>query len=204
MIKRKPDQQESRTPREPDNRPEEAADQESAVADLQSRLEDLNNRYLRVLADYQNSQRRALANEHEARRQGIQDVVRTILTVLDHFDLALNQDPAKATPDQIIAGVRVIRGELFKVLQSHGVGVISPAPGDEFQPARHEAILHQQAPGIQPGRIAATLQPGYTLADRVIRPAKVALAPAPESPRGEQSAQNTNDEPEHNDHDRPT
>jgi molecular chaperone GrpE len=173
MIKRKPDQDET---------PEQQAepDPQEQLAQLQERVEELNNRYLRVLADYQNSQRRATTNEQEARRQGVQDVARSILTVLDHFDLALNQDPAKTTPEQLVSGVRVIRQELFRALQSHGLGAISPDPGDEFQPARHEAITHQQAPGVKPGHIAATLQTGYTLGDRVIRPAKVAVAPTPE------------------------
>lgn len=175
MIKRKPNQDET-----PEQRTEETPDPQEQIAQLQERIEELNNRYLRVLADYQNSQRRATTNEQEARRQGVQDVARSILTVLDHFDLALNQDPSKTTPEQLVSGVRVIRQELFRALQSHGLGAINPDPGDEFQPARHEAITHQQAPGVKPGHIAATLQTGYTLGDRVIRPAKVAVAPTPE------------------------
>jgi hypothetical protein len=64
-----------------------------------------------------------------------------------------------------------------------GVGLIAPSPNDEFVPGRHEAVMQQPADGIQPGRVVACFQPGYTLAipggtERVLRPAKVAVSPA--------------------------
>ncbi len=105
------------------------------IVKLQAERDDLNQRYLRTLADYQNSQRRALSNEKEAKQQGITSVVLNALTVLDHFDLALNQDPSKATAESIIAGVKVIRDELMKVLQNHGVQLIPAAPNGVFDPA---------------------------------------------------------------------
>jgi molecular chaperone GrpE len=74
-------------------------------------------------------------------------------------------------------GVKVIRQELLKALESGGVTVISPQPGDEFDPNRHSAIMQQPAEGVEPGRVSATFQPGYALGDRVIRSAKVAVAP---------------------------
>lgn len=135
----------------------------------------------RAMADFQNFQRRSLQNELEARRQGITSVLTSVLPVLDHFDLALTQ----ATPDlaskRIMDGVRVIRGEFLRVLEGQGVTVVNPQPGDEFDPNRHSAIMQQPAPGVLPGRVSATFQPGYALGDRVVRSAKVAVAPvAPE------------------------
>jgi molecular chaperone GrpE len=80
-----------------------------------------------------------------------------------------------------VSGLRVIRDELMRVLQSLGVGVLSPARNDEFVPGRHEAVVQQSAEGVEPGRIVQTLQAGYTLSgptgDRVLRPAKVMVAP---------------------------
>jgi molecular chaperone GrpE len=79
-----------------------------------------------------------------------------------------------------VGGVRVIRDELMKSLQTHGVGVISPQPGDEFEPGRHEAIMTQPAEGVESGRVVNTFQAGYTLkvsgVERVVRPAKVSVA----------------------------
>lgn len=147
------------------------------IAKLQAERDDVNQRYLRTLADYQNSQRRALSNEKEAKQQGITSVVLNALTVLDHFDLALAQDPSTATAESIISGVKVIRDELMKVLQNHGVQIIAAAPNGEFNPAFHQAVMQTENPEIEPGRIVSTLQTGYQLNDRVIRPAMVSIRP---------------------------
>ena len=157
------------------------------AAELEQQFADAQSRYLRSLADFQNFQRRAMLNEQEAKSQGKGQVVQSLLGVLDNFDLALNVDTAKATADSVVKGVRVIKEELLRVLQSHGVGLISPARGDEFDPNIHQAVVQQEADDVQPGKIVATLQPGYTLAtnlpgqprqDRVIRPAMVAVKPS--------------------------
>ncbi|MDX2117684.1 MAG: nucleotide exchange factor GrpE [Planctomycetota bacterium] len=157
-----------------------AADQK--IAELEAQLAEANSRALRVMADFQNYQRRALQNEAQAKAFGVAGVVERIVTVLDHFDMALNQDASKASAEQIIAGVRVIREELLKVLQQHGVTLVNPAPNDEFTPGSHEAIMQQPAEGVEPGRIVQTFQPGYAMnysgVERMIRPAKVVVAPS--------------------------
>lgn len=161
--------------------PESYLQLEDRIARLQSEAAESQQKYLRTLADYQNYQRRAIQNENEARVQARAGVVQSMLSVLDHFDLALAQDVSKVSTEQFISGVRLIRDELMKILQSHGIGVISPQPGDEFDPHRHEAIMHQAREGVGSGHVVATFQPGFTIstsgAERVIRPAKVAVAP---------------------------
>lgn len=157
------------------------------AAELEQQLADAQNRYLHSLADYQNYQRRALLNEQEAKLQGRGQVVQGLLGVLDNFDLALNVDPEKTSAAQVINGVKIIKDEILRVLQSHGVGLISPARGDEFDPNIHQAVVQQQDDDVDGGRVVATLQPGYTLRtslpgqpvqDRVIRPAMVAVKPS--------------------------
>jgi molecular chaperone GrpE len=161
--------------------PESAEEAISRVTALESELTQTKDKLLRTIADYQNSQRRALQNEQQAKADGVSRIVSDVAVVLDHFDLALGQDPAKVTPEQLIGGVRVIREELVKILSRNGVTLIQPQPNDEFQPGRHEAVMQQPADGIHPGHIVATFQPGYLLTmltgERVIRPAKVAVAP---------------------------
>ncbi len=144
---------------------------------MQSELDEARNRNVRMLADYQNYQRRALQNELAAKADGVSSVVRSIVSVVDHFDLALAQDPSKASAEQIITGVRVIREELVRALAQHGVVLIAPAKGDEFTPGRHEAIMQQPAEGVAPGHVVSTFQPGFALGERILRPAKVAIAP---------------------------
>lgn len=135
------------------------------------------SRFQRALADHQNFQRRAANNEREAGTQARTGVVQSIIPILDHFELALAQDPAKSTAEQIVGGVRVIRDELMRVLSGYGVSLINPTPGDEFDPNQHEAMLRQPAEGVAPGCVSLNLGVGYKLGDRVVRPAKVAVAP---------------------------
>jgi molecular chaperone GrpE len=150
-------------------------DLERRLADLEAERHAINEKYLRTLADYHNSQRRAVSNEREARLQGVSSVVLNVLPVLDHFDLALAQDPGKATAQQIAGGVKLIRDELMRVLQNHGVALINPEPNEEFDPNRHQAVMQAQAEGIEPGHVVQTLQPGYAMGERIIRPAKVTV-----------------------------
>jgi molecular chaperone GrpE len=173
----------------PAPRPDDVAEQqmsaEQQMMDVQEQIAQLaaerdaaNEKYLHALADFQNYQRRALMNEQEARRQGVTAVLSSILPVLDHFDLALNQPVGGGPAEAVMEGVRAIRAELIKALGAHGVTLINPAPNDEFDPNRHQAIMHG-APGdtgVQPGRVLATFQSGYALGDRVVRAAKVSVA----------------------------
>jgi molecular chaperone GrpE len=152
-------------------------DAAAQIARLQQQVEELNTKYLRTVADYQNVARRGAKDADEAKYQGMKSVVLNVLTVLDHFDLALSQDVKKVSADQIVGGVRVIRDELMKVLQNHGVELIAPAANTEFDPNWHQAVTQQDAPDVEPGHIVATLQAGYRLGDRVVRPAMVSVKP---------------------------
>jgi molecular chaperone GrpE len=128
----------------------------------------------------QNVQRRGVQNERVARQQGVSAVVASIVPVVDHFDMALGQDPSKATAESIISGVRVIRDELLRALASQGVAAIVPQAGDEFVPGRHEALSQQPGNGVRAGSILMTYQAGFILTEgdtqRVLRPAKVVIA----------------------------
>ncbi len=151
------------------------------IESLRAQLEEANAQRLRLMADYQNYQRRSKTNEAVQYAEGIARVVMGVVGVVDHFDIALMQDPAKANAQQILDGVKVIRAELLKVLSTSGVGLITPMSNDLFEPGKHEAVMQQTIEGIDPGHIAMVLQPGYALqmvtGERVLRPAKVSVAP---------------------------
>ncbi|MGD9690771.1 MAG: nucleotide exchange factor GrpE [Phycisphaerales bacterium] len=129
-----------------------------------------------ALADFQNYQRRAWQNEQQAREQATRGVLGSIISVVDHFDMALNQDPAKTTAGAIIAGVTMIKDELLTALTAHGVGIIRPARGDAFDPTRHEAVMQQPGEGVEAGHIVSLARLGYTVNERVVRPAQVIVA----------------------------
>ncbi len=147
------------------------------LAELKGELEKAVEARQRALADFANYQRRASQNEQQAVRSGEAGVVRSMLAVLDHFDLALDQDKSQVTVEQLLDGVHIVRDELFKSLESFGVERIAPDAGDEFDPNRHQAVLQQAAEGVAPNHVVAVLQPGYTMGETVLRPAKVSVAP---------------------------
>jgi len=160
---------------------QQIVDLENKVDELEAQVAEANGRAVRALADFQNYQRRSIQNEIAAKQDGVSSVVRGVVNVLDHFELALQLDPAKTTTEQFVGGVRVIREELLKVLAQQGVSMINPVEGEVFQPGRHEAIMQMPKDGVESGHVAQTLQPGYVLSiagsDRVLRPAKVAVTP---------------------------
>lgn len=155
---------------------EDARDEADA---LRNDLAEAEERYKRALADFQNYQRRALANEAAARDEGGAAVVRSVIPVLDHFDLALGQDPESASVSSILEGVKLIKGELLRTLAQHGVSVIEPRPGDELDHHRCEAVGQMSVEDLDPGVVAMCLQVGYRVGERVLRPAKVMVV-APE------------------------
>ncbi len=133
----------------------------------------------RALADFANFQKRARDNEKRAYGEGGVQTVRTLLPMMDHFDLALNQDASQVSGEQFAEGMILVRQELTKALESCGVRRIAPQVGEEFDPNVHEAVMRMEREGVLPNHIAQTMQAGYGLGDTVLRPAKVAVTPLP-------------------------
>lgn len=163
--------------------PSEQADAEThaaadPVAELEAKLAESEARYLRALADYQNFQRRAASNEVEARSRGVRDVLESLLPVLDNADISLTQDPETLEVQSLLSAVKLLRDGLVQSMVSHGVTTIAPEPGEEFTPGTHEAIMQTPSSELEPGTVAQTLQVGYSIKDRVVRPAKVSVAQA--------------------------
>ncbi|MCA9284104.1 MAG: nucleotide exchange factor GrpE [Phycisphaerales bacterium] len=130
----------------------------------------------RALADFRNFQRRADEAEMRALTSGSARVVRSLIPALDHFDLALGQDLSTMSVQQLADGVRMVRDEISKTLETLGVARIEPKPGDDFDPTRHEAMMRQPSKDIPEGHVVATFQSGFAMGDLVLRPAKVSLS----------------------------
>jgi len=131
----------------------------------------------RALADFVNFQRRAVENEQRAIRQGAVAVARNLIPALDQFDLSLLQARDRLTVEQLLQAIEMTRGEIVRALERSGIERLAPAPGAEFDPQVHEAVMRQAVGGLPPNAVANCLQPGYRLGDLVLRPAKVALTP---------------------------
>lgn len=143
---------------------------------LQRERDELQQRLLRVSADYQNYVRRSQSDVSTAKQQQLISMARELVTVLDHFDHALEMDPQKTSTESLMKGVVMVRDELMRALSRFGVERIDVAVGEAFDPNRHEAMMHQPSEDVQPNHVAAQLQPGYAIDNKTIRPAKVAVA----------------------------
>jgi len=160
----------------PDGAGDEVDETQAAIEQLQAERDDALGRYQRALADFQNFQRRSYANEEAARVRAKADLVREIVPALESLDHVSEQDLGSENEKTVREGVRMVRDEMIKALAGQGVVRIEVQPGDEFDPNRHEALLHIEAEGVEPNHIAQQMQVGYAVGHIVVRPAKVALA----------------------------
>ena len=149
------------------------------VEDLKRQLADKNDRLLRALAEADNIRRRSQRDREEAVRYAAEGLVRDLIPVLDNLDRALDAARGAGDPPAIVDGVELIRREFLKVLERHGVTRYS-ALGQRFDPNQHEAIARVVSLDKEPDTVVGETVPGYSLRGRVIRPAQVAVAAAPD------------------------
>ena len=149
------------------------------VEDLRRQIADKNDRLLRALAEADNIRRRSQRDREEAVRYAAEALVRDLIPILDNFDRALEAARAAGESTAIVDGVELIRREVMKALERHGVTRYS-ALGQRFDPNQHEAIARVVSVDKEPDTVVGETVPGYSLRGRVIRPAQVAVAAAPD------------------------
>lgn len=154
---------------------EVAPDENSPLKQLQAERDELESKLLRVSADYQNFARRAQQNVDSAVEQKLMDMARSLATVMDHFDRAL-EGQSKDKAEGVLQGIFMVHDELLSTLKRFGVERMDVEPGTEFDPNRHEALMRQPSDEIESNHITMQMQPGYVLGEKVIRPAQVGVA----------------------------
>ena len=149
------------------------------VAGLQAENASLQDRLLRALADAENIRRRADRAARDARTVAVADLSRELLTVADDLRRAIAAadvnagDSADTAP--LVEGIRAIERSLMAMFERFGVRRID-ARGTPFDPSRHEAMMEVDDPDQAPGSVVAIIEEGYTIHDRLLRPAKVSVA----------------------------
>jgi molecular chaperone GrpE len=152
---------------------------EDRLEDLRRQLDEKQDHMLRALAEADNVRRRAERNAEERVRYANEALLRDLLPVLDNFDRALDAARVSAKAPELVAGVELIQRELLRVLERAGVTRYS-AMGEPFDPTRHEAVSRVVSVTAPPNTVIAETAPGYLLNGRVLRPALVAVAAAPD------------------------
>jgi len=129
----------------------------------------------RVQADFENFRRRNACVRADSLEEGARDVIRDLLPVIDNFERAIASGASGANGDaQWREGVKLVYRQLLDSLTKHGLDVI-PSEG-QFDPELHEAVLQEEAEGMEPGTIVETLQKGYRVKERIIRYSMVKVA----------------------------
>lgn len=143
------------------------------LATLKAQITDLHDQVLRAQAEMQNTRRRADEETAKARKYAIESFAESLLPVLDSLGAGLAVD--NATNEQLREGMQATERQLKGALERNKVMEVAPNGGDAFDPAKHQAI--SVIPSEHPeNSVVTTLQKGYTIAERTLRPALVTVS----------------------------
>ena len=141
----------------------------SKEAELAQSLEELNQRYVRLVADFDNYRRRTAQEKSELSEYSISKLITALLPVLDNFERALSAAEANEQIKGYLKGMEMVYAQLFTTLEKEGLAVIN-AKGEIFDPKKHEAIMTVEDPDSPDDTVVEELQKGYTFKEKVIRP----------------------------------
>ncbi len=102
-------------------------------------------------------------------------ICKSLLTPLDHFNLALKHETTDEESEKIFQGFKMIKDQLNKALEDEGVSIID-ALNEEYDPNFHQAIMTEKVKGKEANVVLEVLQEGYMFKDRIIRPAIVKIS----------------------------
>ena len=146
------------------------------LTDLERERDDFRDRWMRKSAEFDNYRKRIERERREQTDQAVVDLLQELLLVVDDFDRALTVDAGDGDP-AYRKGVELIHGKLHDILRKHGVRSID-ALGADFDPNVHQAVVHEVSPDHREGEVIGELRKGYTINDRLLRPAMVKVAKA--------------------------
>ncbi|WP_127476758.1 nucleotide exchange factor GrpE [Sulfurivermis fontis] len=166
----------------------EAAVQEQAAPDaqeLQLQLEDARskadehwNQVLRLQAELENNRRRAERDVENAHKYALDRFTQDLLPVRDSLELALAAIGPDSALDRLREGTELTLKMLTQAMEKYGIREVNPV-GQPFNPEQHQAMSMQESTEVAPNCVLAVMQKGYTLNDRLVRPALVVVAKAP-------------------------
>jgi molecular chaperone GrpE len=152
----------------------EAATPEAQIAELEAQLAEAQAAVLYAKAEGENIRRRAFDDIDKARKFALERFSGELLAVKDSLDAALTVE--NATVDSYKNGVELTAKQLLSVFEKFNIAEVNPA-GQKFDPNKHQAISTIEA-DVEPNTVLTVLQKGYTLNERVLRPALVMVSKA--------------------------
>lgn len=159
--------------------PQEAPDLLKAeIERLTADKKSLEDQVLRTMAEFQNFRRRKEQEADQLRQFATERLVTNLLPVLDNFERTLAALENGAPLDSLMEGIRAVDRQFRAVLESHNVKRID-SRGQPFDPDVHEAIAAEESHELPENTVVGEVEPGYRIADKVIRPARVRVSKKP-------------------------
>jgi molecular chaperone GrpE len=140
---------------------------------LKGELEQLRAESLRQHADLDNQRKRLARDIDMARKFANERLLSELLPLFDSLEAGLLIAPQS---DPLREGMELTLRQLHRIAENNGLVEVAPAPGETFDPERHQAMSMVDAQGVHPGAVAQLFQKGYLLNERLLRPALVVVA----------------------------
>ena len=184
---------------------DEQAEADAAAEDVQVEIDaagkadaeiaDLKDKLLRALADIENLRRRSQKEREDALKYASANFARDMLSVADNLRRAIESIPEEGDPDGaalvgFIEGIALTEKDLLSALERHKITKIEPM-GEKFDPQFHEALFEIPTNDAASGTVMQVMETGYTIHDRLLRPAKVGIAKAAPADAGPGDQVNT-------------
>jgi len=153
------------------------------IADLEVERDDFRDKFMRALADTENTRKRSERDRREAENYGGSKLARDMLPVYDNMRRALQsvEEEGKEVNKALLEGIEITMRELISVFKKHDIDPIVPEVGDKFDPQFHQAMFEAPVPGTKAGEIIQVAAEGFMLHDRLLRPAQVGVSSMPAS-----------------------
>lgn len=156
----------------------ESAPPPSPLEEARQEAAKFKDQLLRTAADFDNFRKRARKDQIEAEKKGREDILKELLPVFDNLERAVTHAETATDVQSVVEGIRMVTRQFSDTLGKIGIERIVSV-GLPFDPALHEAIQQLESTEYPPGTVAAEIQGGYRTQDRLIRPALVVVAKAP-------------------------
>ncbi len=149
---------------------------EKQIEGLEKEVAETKDSWLRSRADFDNYKKRVARDADRSYQDAKANIIKVFLGASDDLERALAHRPQGEDINGWVNGIELIQQKLVNLMNKEGVERMEIKPGDEFDPNIHEAITQEDNPDFSEGQIIEVVQPGYKIADRVIRPAMVRVA----------------------------
>lgn len=158
-------------------------DMEGELTAVRAERDDMRDRMMRALAEAENARKRADRDRRDAELYGGTRLARDLLSVYDNMNRALDtiDDSFREQASALIEGLELTKRELLAAFTKHKVEKQEPEFGEKFDPQLHQAMFEAPVPNAPAGTIIQVMNPGFTIGERLLRPAQVGVSSTPAS-----------------------